>query len=57
MAIDSLRIINEIRKNGKAHCPLCGNGDFVARNDVPIEKQTQFQCANCKEKIILRIKF
>lgn len=57
MAIDSLRLVKEIKETGKARCPLCNNGNFVARNDIPIERQTQFQCANCKEKIILRIKF
>lgn len=56
MAIDSLKLIKEIKDTGTANCPLCNKGNFVARNDVPIEKQTQFQCTNCKEKIILRIK-
>ena len=56
MAVDSLKLIKEIRENGKARCPLCQVGNFVARDDIPLEKQTQFQCSNCKEKIILRIK-
>lgn len=56
MAINTLNIIKEIRKNKKAQCPLCNSGYFVARADAPVEKQTQFECSNCKEKLIVRIK-
>lgn len=56
MAINTIKLLKEIRENGKAECPLCNSGYFIARSDIPVEKQTHFECSHCKEKFILRIK-
>lgn len=56
MAINSLKLIKEIREKGIAKCPLCGVGYFVAHKNIPVEKQTCFKCDHCEEKIILHFK-
>ena len=56
MAIDTSKMLKNIRENGKCECPLCGKGFFIAKKDIPVEKQTHFECSYCKEKYILNIR-
>lgn len=53
----SLELLYEIRKNKKAKCPDCEKGYFVARDDIPVEKQTHFTCNYCGEKYIINYNF
>ena len=56
MAIDTSKMLKNIRENGKCECPLCGKGFFIAKKDIAVEKQTHFECSYCKEKYILNIR-
>lgn len=56
MAINTLELLNEIKKNGKAKCYNCNKGYLRARDDIPIDKQKKFVCDNCGEYLFLCFK-
>lgn len=56
MAINTTVLIKTIWEQGKAKCPLCENGYFIANPAIPAEMQNRFQCTNCKELLILNRK-
>lgn len=50
MAINRKEMLRELKDNGKVKCPLCNKGYFIANPAIPIDKQRQFFCTNCKEE-------
>lgn len=56
MAIDHLKILKEIWNSGKAKCPYCEKGYYIALPDYPLKKQKSFSCSVCKEKLDLHFK-
>ena len=56
MAIDHLALLRELWANGKAKCPYCQNGYFIASTNYPVKKQKSFSCSHCKEKLDLYFK-
>ena len=56
MAIDTMRLKNEIKLNGKVRCPLCNKGFLESNPNIPFEKQRKFVCSYCEEKLLINVR-